>query len=242
MTIYSRNLFVSDLDDTLIFRGALTQNSRAELSSIIEAGILFTIASARGFRAALSPFQDVRLNLPVIVHNGSVLINVDGSNPRIIGFPSNLLNEIEIVVSNFGEPICKLYTNGIEDSVVLPENSNMFTRWSVDEAVYFKEHSIFRGSKAIRTDANSLIRLVVCTSVLRAKEVASVLQVFETWVSCLITESRDLPGYAWLEISPVVATKGHAVSLLASEIGIPIKNVVLLWGRRERSGCNAACW
>lgn len=69
----SRTLYVSDLDDTLLGDdGALSPRTVAVVNELIDAGGLFTYATARSFATASAVTAGLRLNLPVITNGGAV--------------------------------------------------------------------------------------------------------------------------------------------------------------------------
>lgn len=68
-----RTLFVSDLDSTLLGDdGALSARTVSVVNEFIDAGGLFTYATARSFATASAVTAPLRLNLPVITNGGSV--------------------------------------------------------------------------------------------------------------------------------------------------------------------------
>lgn len=64
-------LIVSDIDGTLIrFGGILSERTKRAIKSCVEKGIVFVPASGRTLFGAIRPFQDMRLDFPVISANG----------------------------------------------------------------------------------------------------------------------------------------------------------------------------
>lgn len=74
------NLFISDLDGTLLDSGAaVSLRSRRILNRLLDAGVLFTVASARTPLSAVSILEDLHLQLPVILMNGAMIYDVAGN-------------------------------------------------------------------------------------------------------------------------------------------------------------------
>ena len=71
-----KTLYLSDLDGTLLNSDAkLSDNSCRMLNSLIESGMLFSVATARTAATVLDIFSGVKLNVPLILMNGVVLFD-----------------------------------------------------------------------------------------------------------------------------------------------------------------------
>lgn len=69
------NVFVSDLDGTLITRNErLSEYSLAVLNGLVERGLPFTYATARSLFSAERAVCGLKHTLPVIVYNGALII------------------------------------------------------------------------------------------------------------------------------------------------------------------------
>jgi HAD-superfamily hydrolase, subfamily IIB len=67
----SKTLYVSDLDGTLLDSDAsISERSLNILNSLIDQGILFTVATARTITSTRIILKDLHLNLPIILMNG----------------------------------------------------------------------------------------------------------------------------------------------------------------------------
>jgi hydroxymethylpyrimidine pyrophosphatase-like HAD family hydrolase len=78
-------LYVSDLDGTLLDRnGKLSEFSRAGLTSLLEQGLLFTVASARHVSSIRSILGDLPLQLPVISGNGAYIGNMGSDRHELV--------------------------------------------------------------------------------------------------------------------------------------------------------------
>ena len=67
-------LLALDLDGTLLnSRGEITQANREAIIAAEQAGVLVTIATGRRFRDALPVGLELRLNAPLVTHNGALL-------------------------------------------------------------------------------------------------------------------------------------------------------------------------
>ena len=71
-----RTLFVSDLDGTLLnSSGTISEKSANIISSLIDQGVLFTYATARGYSYAKEATKKINLNIPVATYNGVIIID-----------------------------------------------------------------------------------------------------------------------------------------------------------------------
>lgn len=69
-------LFVSGLDDTLLYGSRMSDYSRVELNRMIDEGLQFTISTCRTPASLLEPIRDIHLKLPVIAMDGAVLYDL----------------------------------------------------------------------------------------------------------------------------------------------------------------------
>lgn len=83
-------LYVSDLDCTLMNqKQEVTENSVKALNSAINNGVSLLIATGRG-KSALTKVKDIKLTLPIIMLNGSIMYNLKEEKfERIKTVPTN---------------------------------------------------------------------------------------------------------------------------------------------------------
>ena len=76
-------LYVSDLDGTLLLSSEHTSEyTNRTLNELIENGLLFSYATARGFLTASKVTSGLHMRLPLVVHNGAMI--VDSADGRIL--------------------------------------------------------------------------------------------------------------------------------------------------------------
>lgn len=81
--ILMRTLFVSDLDGTLMRSDkTISDYSAGVINRLIEQGVLFTYATARSIQSAMEITGALKLSLPAVTRNGTVL--ADNSSGRMI--------------------------------------------------------------------------------------------------------------------------------------------------------------
>lgn len=82
-----KTLLVSDLDGTLLRDDkTISEYTKNVLNRFIAAGGLFTYATARSMESSANLLNGVNLNIPAIVHNGTILANPADKKPMDICF------------------------------------------------------------------------------------------------------------------------------------------------------------
>ncbi|MGI6665345.1 MAG: HAD family hydrolase [Christensenellaceae bacterium] len=78
-----KTLIVTDLDGTLLQNDAtLSEKSKEILQMLIEAGLLFTYATARSFHTASAILAGLLMNIPIIAYSGAFI--VDAATKQIL--------------------------------------------------------------------------------------------------------------------------------------------------------------
>ena len=68
------DLYISDLDGTLLnSEQVVSDRSAGIINGLIEAGLNFTIATARSYEASKNILEPLHLKLPVILNNGAFI-------------------------------------------------------------------------------------------------------------------------------------------------------------------------
>jgi Cof subfamily protein (haloacid dehalogenase superfamily) len=129
------SIYVCDLDGTLLRSDAtLSAFARDGLDRLIEAGVLLTVASARGTAGMRSLLEGVRLRLPVIELNGAFVSELD-SGRHLAG---NVLSEsdacaaLEAILATGVDPVVSTW-DGDRDRVHFGTRFNDSIAWYVEE-------------------------------------------------------------------------------------------------------------
>lgn len=81
----TRHLYISDLDGTLLNReGDISDKSRAMILQLLEAGVAFTVATARHIASVKPLFAGIPLTLPVITGGGAYISSVRSGNHEYV--------------------------------------------------------------------------------------------------------------------------------------------------------------
>jgi hydroxymethylpyrimidine pyrophosphatase-like HAD family hydrolase len=221
-----KQLFIADLDDTLLSAGVLPPGVLAPLRRIIDSGAHFTVATARGLRAAVDPLKDALPRLPIIASNGAVVAYADGSQSAIKNLDPETLSSVVRLADGLGAAHCLVASNGRDDVVFAPTRGDEFTDWSIDKAAYFKAQAIVRGRPPTDVERAQVIQLVICSTVRKIETLEHLVKFTYPSVSTVIIRSRDMPDFAWFEIASPNATKAYAIKYLASLFNCQMKDVV----------------
>ena len=75
----SIKLFVTDLDGTLLPSGVkVSEKNIRAVRDMVDAGVIFTLATGRMYRAALAIAKTLSVDVPLITYNGALIKSVSG--------------------------------------------------------------------------------------------------------------------------------------------------------------------
>lgn len=78
----SKNLYVSDMDGTLLSsEGRVSSYTAKRLNSLIESGTLFTVATSRSVISAKELLKDINIKTPAIFMNGAYIYDLNKDRP-----------------------------------------------------------------------------------------------------------------------------------------------------------------
>lgn len=216
-----RTLFVSDLDFTLLRSdGTLGSRTAAAVNELIDAGGLFTYATARSFTRAAGVTAALRLNLPVITYGGAVTVYPGSGDPADVAFlPTATVAEIMRVASG-SCPVEPMFSSlvGGRDRVLWREGrETRHVRAFLDSRAGDPRLMPVPGWRDV--DPASVFYTLVMgpLNVLRdiRERLGPVLE------GCFVTLGEDgyAPGDYWLEIYSAAGTKAEAVRRVRSGVG-----------------------
>jgi hydroxymethylpyrimidine pyrophosphatase-like HAD family hydrolase len=219
-----KRLFVVDLDDTLLSGGVLPPHVAPLFREIIESGAPVTVATARGVRSVSLALGDAVPFLPIIALDGAVISEPRLGSVTIAPINAKLVRPLVDVGVHVGAVPCVLRSDGWNDTILAPDHADAFTRWSLFEAGYFREHEIVDSA---RTAAKSrVVKVIFCTSVATAEWLTRHITKRLPPLSIAVIRSWGRPGHAWLEVGAVRGTKVGALRRVASRLGYALSDVV----------------
>ncbi|HOK66682.1 MAG TPA: HAD family hydrolase [Anaerohalosphaeraceae bacterium] len=225
-----RILYVSDLDGTLLRNdGTLSDRSRRRLCELLEAGVNFTVASARTWSEIVPLLEGVPLRLPVIAVNGAFLSDfATGRALQVKAIEKNLAAAVydEIRRTGLAPFICGY--DGSSDKLYYQDLLNEQMRWFHGVLM---EHSRARLCR-IEPLEKALSLQVVSFAVMGEDRLVERLarrleEQYGKRLECFHFQNPYSNGHWWLTIHDAAACKSKAVTELARMYGFAMDNVVV---------------
>ena len=203
-------LFVTDLDGTLMRDNkTISETSIEILNRLIDNGMNITYATARSIRSASRITKDIHFNFPVIIKNGTVLVDsVSKEIIEIATFSTDELLKIKGIVSKYKLPgFITSYINGKETKSYMQDKMN------VGFMDYLGQHRNDKRLKAVSCE-EELYEGTVCyfTFIAQKEELQYMydeLSADERW-NCIFQKDKYRDEF-WLEIFPKNASKAKAI-------------------------------
>jgi Cof subfamily protein (haloacid dehalogenase superfamily) len=226
----NQKIFVSDLDGTLLQSdGTLSAYSRDKLRELLEAGVHFTVASARAWGEIVPVLGDLPLSLPVIAINGAYLTDYATGKHLVI---NNLDNDFaksiyRHILEHRLLPFIVTY-NGTEDCLYWEELKNEQMQWYHDILHVHKDQRIRRTE-----DLNhALTEKVIAFAVMGPPEHVKALSAFLAArylgrLENFLFENPYSPGHWWLTIHDRKACKSRAIRTLVEMTGHDFKDLTV---------------
>jgi len=217
------HLYVSDLDGTLLRSDAtLSEYSRLTLNRLIEEGLLFSVATARGIHSIQTLLKGCNIKLPVVEFNGAFITDfVTGEHLSTNAIERELSGEIYGLMKEYhGDPYVTTY-DGDDHLYYRSLSSNGMKE-------YYRDRVGILDNRLKQVDdlESKLRHQVMCLTVINTKD--TLLPLYER----LVAEFSDTseihfwdnmywPGSWWLTVQDKYATKDRAVRQLAEMISHP---------------------
>jgi Cof subfamily protein (haloacid dehalogenase superfamily) len=223
-------LYVSDLDGTLLgSEGTLSDFGRRQLTELLEAGLPFTVASARSLATIREKLLDLPLTLPVINFNGAFLSDLGSGAHRFINsFDPDLLAEILDFFEGVGIlPIFSTF-DGERDSLYIERIDNAGLDWYAKERIAARDPRL-RPPKPM----SEIVReQVVCLTVIEREDRLAPIQEetrsrFDDRIRIYFYENAYSPGWFWMTLHDRRATKRHALEELLISEGMQADRLVV---------------
>lgn len=205
-----KTLYVTDLDGTLLNKNdQISTYSLEEINALIDKGMDFTFATARSLVSASTVIKGLTTNIPVIVYNGSFLMNAETG--EILSSSSFTKAEKQYMKGRLKElgisPIVYSFVNGVES-----------VSWVSNKMNEGKKHyfSNRKGDKRLRPleDEEKLYEgdVFYFTCIGEKEELLPLYDAFKDQEAYRCTLQQELYREEyWCEIMPKNATKANAV-------------------------------
>jgi Cof subfamily protein (haloacid dehalogenase superfamily) len=226
----NNKLFVSDLDGTLLApEGKLSDYSRRALTELLEAGVHFTVASARAWGEIVPVLGDLPLKLPVIAINGAFLTDYQTGRHLVINsLPPQVATSIyRQIVAHDLLPFVVAF-NGTEDCLYWESLMNAEMQWYHDILKLEKDKRL----RHIDSLADSLRQQVIAFAVMGPKENVSELSLrlaadYPGQLENFFFENPYSPNHWWLTIHDRRACKSKGIRRLVEMTGHTFENLTV---------------
>jgi len=212
-----RRVYVTDLDGTLLGEDArLSERTRSGLVTLLESGLMLTVASARSVVAMQSILAGLRLPLPVIELNGAFTSDLATGRHLV----TNAL-ETELAVAAYElihAASCVPFVSSFDgefDRLHYSEISNPGMKWYLDDRLSNNDTRLSETADL----ASRLSEQVACLTVIDRPEVveelgAVLVERFDGRLSVRQFSNEYFGGWDWLTVHDVRATKDRALTTL----------------------------
>jgi len=210
-------LYVSDLDGTLLKSDdKMSEYTIRTINDLIDKGMCFSYATARSLSSASAVTNGLTTNIPVIIHNGTFIINAH-TKERLFSLYFNE-EEKELAINILNKyPIYPLVYGFINDEEKVS--------WITDkENDGIKRYiNLRKGDKRLRPIGTKEElyngKLFYFTCIGERKELIDIYNYFKDSdeFTCTLQQELYREEY-WFEIMPKKATKGNAILTLKKEL------------------------
>ena len=220
----------TDLDGTLLRSdGTLSDYSRKALTELLEAGVHFTVASARAWGEIVPVLGDLPLRLPVIAINGAYLTDYKTGQHLVI---NNIANDFagqiyQHILDGHLQPFIVTH-NGVEDCLYWQDLKNEQMQWYHDILHVHKDKRIRR----IEDLKHALAEKVIAFAVMGPREAVTALSElladeYPGLLENFLFENRHNSGHWWLTIHDQRVCKSKAIRTLVEMTGHDLKNLTV---------------
>ncbi len=213
----TRKIYISDLDGTLLRNDAtMSGYCRAELIKLLDAGVNFTIASARSVTSTKRILAEVPFRLPIIAVNGAYITEfTTGRHLVINAIDKNIVGQIySQILAHQCIPFVSSF-NGSEDMLYYQHTVNDGMKWLIEDI------SEGHGKKLRQTDniKKTFNEKIVCMTVIAEYEIvkdltATIEENFGESLQTHFFQNPYSPQWHWLTIHDKKACKAIAIKTL----------------------------
>lgn len=210
-----RTLYISDLDGTLLYPNVELSKKTVELlNSLIEQGMLFTIATARTIASAKTILKDVNISIPIILMNGVCIYDLHKDNyVKIEAFPRKSFNLLmSIIKANNQKGLVYSIKNGVMSTFYEELNSKALQDFCQERIDRYHK-------KFTQVDDFSLLSdepVIYYTLMDQKEKLEPVYQMIKEIpdLNCVFYKDNYSPDIWYLETYSKTASKYHAVQFL----------------------------
>jgi len=224
------SLYVSDLDGTLLDRNArLSDITRHGLTRLLDAGLTFTIATARHVSSVRQILEGLPLQLPVISSNGAYISEmISGRHELVHAMDPALSQSIFALIRQQGlMPFFS--THGPKgDQLFYQQAENPGQQRFIDDRRRQADPRLRHAPRLQDELHNPAVTFVVIDheAPLQALQ-AAIEALCGDAVETHLADDLYLPGWPWLSVHDRRATKDQAIQTLAQRYGLSGREIVV---------------
>lgn len=210
-----RNLYVSDLDGTLLRSNETTSEyTNSVINNLVERGMLFSYATARSLITAKKVTMGINARIPLIAYNGSFVIdNVTDEILIANYFDHSVYAVLDDLFKNSVYPIVYAYIDGKEKFSYVPEVCTQgMKRFVESRKGDIRENSVSSVSRL----KDGKIFYITCID--EPEKLEPLYRKYKDKYH-VVYQTDIYTGEQWLEIMPLEASKSNAIKQLKTMLG-----------------------
>jgi len=215
-------LFVTDLDGTLLNNHCeLSKYSKSGIIELLESGVNFTIATARGIRSIKEIVGDIPLKLPVICNNGAYIRDYQTWKPlKQYAFSPAIVKSVLMRAEAHGLEPFITSTDGQKDFISYNLVINKGMQWFEDERLRVNDPRMNPNIHFSQVLNHKITCLTIIGKLGPVKSLQKKLDLtFGSAIQSNIMINPYQGNFHWLTVQDAQATKGNAVKWLAANYG-----------------------
>jgi 5-amino-6-(5-phospho-D-ribitylamino)uracil phosphatase len=220
------HLYVSDLDGTLADREArLSTFSRRRLSALLEAGLTFTVASARSIHTLAPILEGLALRLPVVELNGAFITDLKSREPLLCHALAPPIAEATLgwALASEVPPFVSTYASGRQNLYPPLVLANAGIAWYDASRRAAKDQRLRGACDPRRLLDQAIVQLTLIGARRTLLPIAQAIEArFPGLSHSVVYENPYQRGWHWLTVQSPLANKGHALRALAEGAGIAL--------------------
>lgn len=212
-----KKLYITDLDGTLLTSEAsVSDRTKNLINSLIDKGVLFSLATARTHATVSEMFSDVKLNVPLVMMNGVIIY--DPTENKVVSsadIPRSAAEKVLGVFEKHGKAPMLYYPDGNKINIYFSDLNNNYQQ---DYINLRNESGIkqFHYSEKLRI-MDHLIYIVTLDPREELQEIYEEITKIDG-VNCMFY-SDNYTGCYFLEVLSSEVNKGTAASFVKDYIG-----------------------
>ena len=225
-----KTIYVSDLDGTLLKDdGEISVYTRKNLIKLLNAGVNFTVASARSIPSVQQTLRGIPFHLPVIEINGAFISDFTTGRHLLINDMRTDL--IETVFGYITEYNCMPFIstfNSDEDRLYYQTLPNDGMQWYFDNRRMAGDKRLCKVRRLRDVFVDNVVALTVINTRQQLVNLATKMMAeFNDDLQMHFFENPYSPPWHWLTIHDKKACKSVAIRELLSYSGFDLKNLVV---------------